>query len=161
LGPLTGQFGEFRFERVRAIAYARECADILISYLNEHEDAKETKRLVEEAGRKAVLLAGDIGSAAHCRQIVDAAVTELGAISSIMPPTKPPSSRSKIFPTRNGNWRSPAESPSCKQQSRALETRFPLRRYAGMTDEERQLLKDGQSAKFLNEFIRKPEPWTQ
>src|ERR1700757_147265 len=52
--------------RAVAIAYAREGADILIAYLNEDDDAKETQRLVEEAGRKAILIAGDIGSAAHC-----------------------------------------------------------------------------------------------
>src|SRR5204862_8209980 len=46
--------------RAVAIAFAREGADILIGYLEEHDDAKETQRLVEEAGRKAVLLAGDI-----------------------------------------------------------------------------------------------------
>src|SRR5438067_8454886 len=56
--------------RAVAISYAREGADVLIAYL-EHDDAKETQRLVEEAGRKAVLVAGDIGSAKHCRGIVD------------------------------------------------------------------------------------------
>src|SRR5215217_6082750 len=48
--------------RAVAIAYAREGADILISYLSEDDDAKETARLVEEAGRKAVVVAGDIKS---------------------------------------------------------------------------------------------------
>src|SRR5438132_4185633 len=62
--------------RAVAIAYAREGADVLIAYLNEHEDAKETRRLVEDAGRKAVLVAGDIGSSKHCRSIVDKAVSE-------------------------------------------------------------------------------------
>jgi short-subunit dehydrogenase len=56
--------------RVVAIAYAREGADVLIAYLNEHGDANETQRLVEEAGRKALLVAGDIGSSKHCRAIV-------------------------------------------------------------------------------------------
>src|SRR6476620_10029716 len=46
--------------RAVAIAFAREGADVLISYLEEHEDAKETAKWVEQAGRKAVLLAGDI-----------------------------------------------------------------------------------------------------
>src|SRR5690606_5050686 len=53
--------------RAVAIAYAREGADVLISYLNEDEDAQETKKWVEEAGRKAVLMPGDIGSPEHCR----------------------------------------------------------------------------------------------
>ena len=66
------------------IAFAREGADVLISYLSEHEDAEETKRLVEDAGRKAVLLAGDIKHAAHCRAIVDKAVSELGGIDILV-----------------------------------------------------------------------------
>src|SRR5215471_8681699 len=47
--------------RAVAIAYAREGADVLIAYLNEHDDARETQRFVERAGRKAVLVPGDIG----------------------------------------------------------------------------------------------------
>ena len=64
--------------RAVAIASAREGADVLISYLNEEEDARETKKWVEEAGRKAILVPGDIQSAAHCRTIIDKAVNELG-----------------------------------------------------------------------------------
>jgi NAD(P)-dependent dehydrogenase (short-subunit alcohol dehydrogenase family) len=70
--------------RAVAIAYAREGADVLIAYLNEHEDAKETQRLVEEAGRKAVLVAGDIGSPAHCRAIIDKAIAQLGCIDILV-----------------------------------------------------------------------------
>src|ERR671915_1827947 len=46
--------------RAVALAFAREGADVLISYLSEHEDAEETRRLVEDAGRRAVAVAGDI-----------------------------------------------------------------------------------------------------
>ncbi|MGV1894150.1 SDR family oxidoreductase [Agrobacterium vitis] len=70
--------------RAVALAYAREGADVLISYLSEHEDAEETKRLVEEAGRKAVLVAGDLQKADHCRLIIDKAVTELGGIDILV-----------------------------------------------------------------------------
>jgi NAD(P)-dependent dehydrogenase (short-subunit alcohol dehydrogenase family) len=70
--------------RAVAIAYAREGADVLIAYLNEDDDAKETQRLVEDAGRKAVLLAGDVGSATHCRTIIDKAVRELGGIDILV-----------------------------------------------------------------------------
>jgi NAD(P)-dependent dehydrogenase (short-subunit alcohol dehydrogenase family) len=70
--------------RAVAIAYAREGADVLIAYLDEHEDAKQTKRLVEEAGRKAVLIAGDIGAPLHCRTIIDKAVDELGGIDILV-----------------------------------------------------------------------------
>src|SRR5215203_5087456 len=70
--------------RAVAIAYAREGADILVSYLNEHDDAKETKRWIEEAGRKAVLVAGDIQSSQHCRAIVETGVKELGGIDILV-----------------------------------------------------------------------------
>src|SRR5712671_2650951 len=53
--------------RAVALAFAREGADVLISYLSEHEDAKETQHLVEQAGRKALLVAGDIQHAEQCR----------------------------------------------------------------------------------------------
>jgi len=70
--------------RAVAIAYAREGADIVTAYLNEHDDAKETKRLVQETGRRAVLVAGDIGSSKHCRAIIDKAVAELGGIDILV-----------------------------------------------------------------------------
>jgi len=70
--------------RAVAIAYAREGADVLISYLNEHDDAKETARWIEEAGRKAVLVSGDLQSAAHCRAVIDKAVKELGGIDILV-----------------------------------------------------------------------------
>lgn len=70
--------------RAVAIAYAREGADVLIAYLNEHEDAKETQRLVEDAGRKAVLVPGDIQRADHCRDIVKKALSELGGIDILV-----------------------------------------------------------------------------
>lgn len=70
--------------RAVAIAYAREGADVLIAYLEEHEDAEETKRLIEDAGRKAVLVSGDIQAPAHCRAIIDKAVAELGGIDILV-----------------------------------------------------------------------------
>ena len=79
---ITG--GDSGIGRAVAIAYAREGADVLISYLDEHEDAEETKRLIEEAGRKAVLIAGDIQSASHCREIVGKAIAELGGIDILV-----------------------------------------------------------------------------
>ncbi|MFD1745684.1 SDR family oxidoreductase [Rhizobium helianthi] len=79
---ITG--GDSGIGRAVAIAFAREGADVLISYLNEDEDAKETKRLVEEAGRKAVLLSGDLQSADHCRKVIETAVNELGRIDILV-----------------------------------------------------------------------------
>jgi NAD(P)-dependent dehydrogenase (short-subunit alcohol dehydrogenase family) len=79
---ITG--GDSGIGRAVAIAFAREGADLVIAYLNEHEDARETRRLVEEAGRKAVLLAGDLQHAAYCRQVIDTAVAELGGIDILV-----------------------------------------------------------------------------
>jgi NAD(P)-dependent dehydrogenase (short-subunit alcohol dehydrogenase family) len=70
--------------RAVAIAYAREGADVLISYLSEDEDARETARLVEAAGRKAVLIAGDLADPAHCRAVVERAVQEFGRIDILV-----------------------------------------------------------------------------
>ena len=79
---ITG--GDSGIGRAVAIAYAREGADIVISYLDEDEDADETKRLVEQAGRKAVLVSGDIQDPALCRQIVETAVKEFGGIDILV-----------------------------------------------------------------------------
>jgi NAD(P)-dependent dehydrogenase (short-subunit alcohol dehydrogenase family) len=67
-----------------AIAFAREGADVLISYLNEDDDARDTARLVEEAGRKAVLMAGDLQDPAHCRAVIDRAVEEFGRVDVLV-----------------------------------------------------------------------------
>ncbi|MGO7073658.1 SDR family oxidoreductase [Rhizobium johnstonii] len=79
---ITG--GDSGIGRAVAIAYAREGADLVLSYLDEDEDADETKRLVEQAGRKAILVSGDIQDPAHCRQIVETAVKELGGIDILV-----------------------------------------------------------------------------
>eukprot|EP01035_Chromulina_nebulosa_P055594 gene55594-76178_t len=68
---ITG--GDSGIGRAVAIAYAREGADVLISYLDEHEDAQATAQLVEEAGRRAVVVAGDITSEGHCIDLVEQA----------------------------------------------------------------------------------------
>ena len=70
--------------RAVAIAYAREGADVAIAYLNEDEDAKETARWVEEAGRRSRLLPGDLTDRAHCRDLVAKTVAEFGRIDIIV-----------------------------------------------------------------------------
>ena len=79
---ITG--GDSGIGRAVAIAYAREGADLLIAYLNEETDANETKNLVEAAGRKAILVSGDIQEPVHCRAIVDQAMSELGAVDILV-----------------------------------------------------------------------------
>jgi NAD(P)-dependent dehydrogenase (short-subunit alcohol dehydrogenase family) len=70
--------------RAVAIAFAREGADVVVSYLEEHEDARETARWVEEAGRKAVVIAGDLADPGHCIELVDRAVDELGKVDVLV-----------------------------------------------------------------------------
>ena len=79
---ITG--GDSGIGRAVAIAFAREGADVLISYLNEDQDARETARYVEEAGQKAVLAPGDISDEAHCKQLVQRAVDELGGLDILV-----------------------------------------------------------------------------
>ncbi|MDB5793139.1 MAG: NAD(P)-dependent oxidoreductase [Massilia sp.] len=79
---ITG--GDSGIGRAVAIAFAREGADVLIAYLNEHEDARETARLVEAAGRRAILMPGDLAEPAHCRAIVERAVQEFGRIDVLV-----------------------------------------------------------------------------
>jgi NAD(P)-dependent dehydrogenase (short-subunit alcohol dehydrogenase family) len=79
---ITG--GDSGIGRAVALAFAREGADVLIAYLNEHEDAKETARLVEEAGRKAVLMPGELADPSYCRALVDKAVQEFGRIDVLV-----------------------------------------------------------------------------
>jgi NAD(P)-dependent dehydrogenase (short-subunit alcohol dehydrogenase family) len=88
-GKLTGRKaiitgGDSGIGRAVAIAFAREGADVLISYLNEHDDAKETAKYIQEAGKKAVLVPGDISNEEHCKQIINTAVTELGGLDILV-----------------------------------------------------------------------------
>lgn len=76
--------GDSGIGRAVCIAFAREGADICIAYLEEDEDAEETRRLVEEAGRKAVLAAGDISDPAFCRRLVDDAAEALGGLDILV-----------------------------------------------------------------------------
>lgn len=67
-----------------AIAFAREGADILISYLDEHEDARTTAKYTEKEGQKAILVPGDIREEKHCINIVETALKELGGIDILV-----------------------------------------------------------------------------
>ncbi|MQY03718.1 SDR family oxidoreductase [Actinomadura macrotermitis] len=70
--------------RAVAIAFAREGADVLVSYLDEHDDAAETRRWVEEAGRTCVLVPGDLADPAHCRAVIERAVQEFGRVDVLV-----------------------------------------------------------------------------
>jgi len=88
-GRLTGRVAlvtgaDSGIGRAVALAYAREGADVAIAYLNEHDDAKETKRVVEAAGRKAILIAADLASAKECQRVVDDTVQAFGRIDILV-----------------------------------------------------------------------------
>jgi len=79
---ITG--GDSGIGRAVAIAYAREGADVVISYLDEHEDAKDTARYVEEAGRQCLLLPGDLAEREQCLAIVEKTVERFGRIDVLV-----------------------------------------------------------------------------
>ena len=88
-GKLTGKVAlitgaDSGIGRAVAIAFAREGADVVLSYLSEDGDAHSTAKLVEEAGRRALVIAGDITSESHCKHLVDAAVTQLGGLDILV-----------------------------------------------------------------------------
>jgi len=88
-GRLTGRValvtgGDSGIGRAVALAFAREGADVAIAYLSEHEDAKETQRVVEAAGRRALLLPGDLGEAAHCERAVQQTLEALGRLDVLV-----------------------------------------------------------------------------
>ena len=80
---ITG--GDSGIGRAVALAFAREGADVVLSYLDEEEtDARETARVVEEAGRRAVLAPGDLQDEAYCRGLVERCASELGGIDVLV-----------------------------------------------------------------------------
>jgi NAD(P)-dependent dehydrogenase (short-subunit alcohol dehydrogenase family) len=88
-GKLTGKAavitgGDSGIGRAVAIAFAREGADVLLSYLSEHEDAQDTARYVEEAGRRCVLVPGDLADRGHCKTIIPKAVEEFGRVDVLV-----------------------------------------------------------------------------
>lgn len=91
--------------RAVAIAFAREGADVAISYLDEHEDAEETKRLVEDAGRRAILLPGDISDPAHARAIVDQTASAFGRIDILVNNAAHQATFSRLEDISDEEWR--------------------------------------------------------
>ncbi|MDO5897200.1 SDR family oxidoreductase [Agrobacterium sp. Azo12] len=88
-GKLTGKVAlitgaDSGIGKAVAIAFAREGADIVISYLNEDDDARDTAKWVEDAGRKVLVIPGDIKSEEHCTDIIQRTVDELGGIDILV-----------------------------------------------------------------------------
>ena len=88
-GKLTGKValltgGDSGIGRAVAVHFAKEGADVAIVYLNEHDDANETKRMVEAEGRKCILIAGDIGDESFCEDAVEQTVRDLGHLDVLV-----------------------------------------------------------------------------
>jgi hypothetical protein len=79
---ITG--GDSGIGRAVAVAFAKEGADVVISYKDEHEDAEETARVVRAAGRQAILIPGDIQGEDHCQQLVQRTTSELGKLDILV-----------------------------------------------------------------------------
>lgn len=79
---ITG--GDSGIGKAVALAFAREGADVAIAYLNEHEDAEEARRFVEDAGRRAILLPGDVSDPQHCRDLIAQTVQHLGGLDVLV-----------------------------------------------------------------------------
>jgi NAD(P)-dependent dehydrogenase (short-subunit alcohol dehydrogenase family) len=79
---ITG--GDSGIGRATAVLFAREGADLAIMYLNENEDAQETKRLVEREGRSCLTIAGDVGDPGFCRSAVDQVIQKFGKLDVLV-----------------------------------------------------------------------------
>ncbi|WP_422657818.1 SDR family oxidoreductase [Paenibacillus sp. EC2-1] len=79
---ITG--GDSGIGRAVAVTYAKEGADVSIVYLSEHKDAEETKRQVEQEGRKCILIAGDIGDDTFCSEAVKQTIEQLGKLDILV-----------------------------------------------------------------------------
>lgn len=88
-GKLKGRIaivtgGDSGIGRATAIGFAKEGANVVIAYFDEHEDAKETQRYIEAEGRECVLLAGEIGDATFCRKLVDTTMSSFGKLDILV-----------------------------------------------------------------------------
>lgn len=88
-GKLSGKValvtgGDSGIGRAAAIAFAKEGADVAVVYLDEHQDAEETRRLIEEKGRRCLTIAGDVGDEKFCRKAVERTVRELGRLDVLV-----------------------------------------------------------------------------
>ncbi len=79
---ITG--GDSGIGRAVAILFAKEGADVAIGYLNEHQDAAETKKQVEEEGRRCITIAGDVGDEQFCRRLVEDTVRQFGKLDILV-----------------------------------------------------------------------------
>jgi NAD(P)-dependent dehydrogenase (short-subunit alcohol dehydrogenase family) len=99
---ITG--GDSGIGRAVALAFAREGADVLISYLNEEDDARETVRVVRETGRTCIAVPGDITREQHCQTLVERALTEFGCLDILVNNAAYQMTREGIAELSTGEW---------------------------------------------------------
>ncbi len=90
--------------RAVALAFAKEGADVLLSYLNEEEDADAAARSIRDAGRQAVKLPGDIGDPAHCRALVQAAIDRFGRLDILVNNGATQTTRTELDDISDEEW---------------------------------------------------------
>lgn len=79
---ITG--GDSGIGRAVAVAYAKEGAKLVIAYLNEHQDAQETQKMIEAEGNECVTLAGDVSTSQFCKQMIEKAVSSFGKLDILV-----------------------------------------------------------------------------
>jgi len=102
VGLITG--GDSGIGRAVSLAFAREGADVVISYLNEESDADETARVVRESGRKVLQVPGDISDEAHCRSLIERTIAEFGQLDILVNNAAFQMSREGIEQIPDGEW---------------------------------------------------------
>jgi NAD(P)-dependent dehydrogenase (short-subunit alcohol dehydrogenase family) len=108
-GKLTGKVAlitgaDSGIGKAVAIAFAREGADVAISYLDEHDDAEDTARWVREAGRRVILLPGSLADPAHCRDVIANTVSEFGRIDVLVSNAAFQMSHEKVTDIPDDEW---------------------------------------------------------
>lgn len=76
--------GDSGIGRAVAVAFAKEGADVAVSYLDEHEDAEETKSYIEKEGKRCLVIPGDIGDESFCRKVVEKVIQEFGKLDILI-----------------------------------------------------------------------------